>query len=396
MKSTSSLCRIAACAVLSVLFLGVLGTTHLRAQEVFTVGDFLYQLNGDGVSATLVCHVDAAAVSGELSLPTSINYNGNNYTVTRIQKNAFISCGKLRGHLTIPNTVTYIGENAFLACSGLTSVDLGSSVDTIGPAAFYGCKGMTGSLTIPNSVRFIGIAAFYGCTGFDGALTIGNALNRIEVAAFYKCNKFTSLTLGNAVTSIGTSAFWGCTGFTGDLTIPNSVKSIEPSAFKNCGFTGKLTLGNALESIGGMAFYHCNGFTEVVSLATVPPVFSYEEVFEGCNCTTLTVSCHCIPAYQNSDWHGYFPTIVEDCNDVPELDEEMATVYPNPTCGTIKIEAENILAVSIYNLLGEKLFEISASGNSFEYDFSRHDAGLYFVGIQTDKGMVTKRVMVNN
>jgi hypothetical protein len=275
-------------------------------------------------------------------------------------------------------------------------VDLRNSVDTIGPAAFYGCKGMTGSLTIPNSVRFLGIAAFYGCTGFDGALTIGNALNRIEVAAFYKCNKFTSLTLGNAVTSIGTSAFWGCTGFTGDLTIPNSVKNIEPSAFKNCGFTGKLTLGNALESIGGMAFYHCSGFTEIASLATVPPVFSYEEVFEGCNCTTLTVSCHCIPAYQNSEWHGYFTTIVEDCSIVPELDEGMATVYPNPTCGTIRIEAENIVTVSIYNLLGEKLFEASASGNSFEYDFSRHDAGLYFVGIQTEKGIVTKRVIVKD
>ena len=129
-------------------------------------------------------------------------------------------------------------------------------------------------------------------------------------------------------------------------------------------------------------------------MATVPPVFSYEEVFEGCNCTTLTVSCHCIPAYQNSDWHGYFPTIVEDCSIVPELDEEMSTVYPNPTNGTIRIEAENIVAVSIYNLLGEKMFEASASGNSFEYDFSRHNTGLYFVGIQTEKGIVTKQVIV--
>ena len=85
MKSISSLFRIAARAVLSVLFLGVLGTTHLHAQELFAVGDFLYQLNGDGVSATLVCHVDASGVSGELSLPTNITYNGNNYTVTRIQ-----------------------------------------------------------------------------------------------------------------------------------------------------------------------------------------------------------------------------------------------------------------------------------------------------------------------
>ena len=394
MKNT--LCKKAVCTVLSILFWGVMGTTHLHAQEILTVGDFYYQFNGDGVSATLIRHINGSAVSGELNLPTTISYDGKDYTVTRIGNNAFISCGNLTGPLTIPNTVTFLGENAFLGCSGLTALDLGNSVDTIGPAAFYGCKGLTGSLTIPNSVRAIHYAAFYGCSGFNGSLTIGNALTRIESGVFYNCKGFSSLTIGDAVTSIGTSAFWGCKGFTGSLTIPNSVTSIEPNAFNNCGFTDTLTLGTALESIGGRAFYHCSGFTDVVSLATTPPVFSFEEVFEGCNCTTLTVPCHCIPAYQNSEWHDYFTTITEDCNPVPELDGNIANVYPNPTSGTLHIEAENIEAISIYNLLGEKLFEISASGNSYEYDFSPQEAGVYFIRIQTDKGITTKRVVVNH
>ena len=394
MKSDSS-CKKAVCAVLSVLFLGVMGITHLNAQEVFPIGSFYYQINEDGVSATIISHVDGASATGELSIPTSISYNGNNYAVTRIGKNAFISCGGLTGLLTIPNTVTFIGENAFLGCSRLTELDLGNSVDTIGPAAFYGCKGLTGSLTIPNSVKVMETASFYGCTGFTGSLTIGNGLERIESAAFYKCSGFSSLTLGDAVTSIGTSAFWGCEGFSGSLTIPNSVSSIAPNAFNNCsGFTDTLTLGHALESIGGMAFYQCSGFTEVISLATVPPLFSFEEVFEGFTCTTLTVPCNCIPAYLNSDWHGYFSTIIDDCNSVQELDEQLANVYPNPTSGTIQIEAENIEAISIYNLLGEKLFETSTSGNNIDYDLSLYEAGTYFVKIQTKKGVLTKRVMV--
>ena len=371
--------------------------THLHAQDLFTVGDFYYQINGDGVSATLAGHVDGTAVAGEINIPTSISYNGNNYAVTRIGNNAFISCGKLTGHLTIPNTVTFIGENAFLACSGLTELDLGNALDTIGSAAFYGCKGLTGSLTIPNSVRAIHLAAFYGCTGFTGSLTIGNALTRIESGVFYNCKGFSSLTIGDAVQSIATAAFWDCTGFTGSLTIPNSVTSIEPNAFHNCsGFSDTLTLGNAVESIGGRAFWNCSGFTDIVSLATVPPVFSFEEVFEGCSCTTLTVTCHCIPAYENSEWHDYFDTIIEDCNAVPELDGEMANVYPNPTSGTLKIEAENIEVISIYNLLGEKLFETSVSGNSFEYDFSPYEAGIYLVKIQTDSRTVTQRVVVKD
>ena len=356
-----------------------------------------YQINADGVSATLVGPVDITEVGGELNIPTTISYNGNDYPVTRIGKNAFISSGGLTGSLTIPNTVTSIGENAFLACSGLTELHLGSSLDTIGPAAFYGCKGLTGSLTIPNSVRAIETAAFYGCTGFTGSLTFGDGLKRIEDAAFYKCRGFSSLNLSNAVTSIGTSAFWGCYGFTGSLTIPNSVTDIEPNAFRNCsGFTGTLTLGSALVSIGGETFRDCSGFTEVISLATVPPTFSFEDVFEGLSCTTLTVPCGCIAAYESSEWHDYFATIIDDCNRVPELDEKMANAYPNPTNGILKIEAENIEVIGIYNLLGEKLFETSSSGNYYEYDFSRQKVGVYFVRIQTDLGIVTKRVMVKD
>ena len=118
-------------------------------------------------------------------------------------------------------------------------------------------------------------------------------------------------------------------------------------------------------------------------------------MFAGFSCTTITVPCGCIGAYENSEWHDYFTTIIDDCNNIAELDETMATVYPNPTSGTLEIEAENIEAISIYNMLGEKLFEASASGNNFEYDFSPNETGVYIVRIQTKKGIVTKQVVVN-
>ena len=397
MKEFFSPYKKAAIVVFTLLVMGVMGMTPLKAQDYFIIEDLYYQINPDGVSATLIGPVNGTEVNGELSIPTTITYNEKNYTVTVVGKNSFISCSRLTGHLTIPNTIISIGENAFLGCSGLTSLDLGTSLDTIGPAAFYGCKGFTGSLTLPNSVRYIYYAAFYGCSGFTGSLTIGNSLARIEDVAFYKCSGFTSLTIGSGVTSIGTSAFYGCTSLAGSLTIPNSVKSIEPNAFNNCrGFTGTLTFGNAVESIGGAAFINCSGFTEVVSLATVPPVFTFEDVFAGFNCTKLTVPCGCIAAYQNSEWHDYFTTIIDDCNSVPELDEMMTTVYPNPTNGTLTIEADDIEAISIYNMLGENLFETSARGNLFEYDFSPYGPGVYIVRIQTDKGTTTKRVVVKD
>ena len=65
-----------------------------------------------------------------------------------------------------------------------------------------------------------------------------------------------------------------------------------------------------------------------------------------------------------------------------------------PTSNIVKIEAENIQNISIYNMLGEMVFESEASGDTFEYDFSNNESGIYILRIETAKGVVTKRVTV--
>ena len=66
----------AARAFLPILVLGIMGTTHLYAQTLFTIGNMYYQINADGVSVTLVGPVDITEVGGELNIPTTISYNG--------------------------------------------------------------------------------------------------------------------------------------------------------------------------------------------------------------------------------------------------------------------------------------------------------------------------------
>lgn len=76
------------------------------------------------------------------------------------------------------------------------------------------------------------------------------------------------------------------------------------------------------------------------------------------------------------------------------IDEQTAgnvAVWPNPTKGIVKIEAENI---SIFNVLGEIILETSVSGDAFEYDFSKHEAGLYFIKVETAQGVNTEQVTV--
>ena len=151
-----------------------------------------------------------------------------------------------------------------------------------------------------------------------------------------------------------------------------------------------------------MAFRNCSGFTGAVTLATTPPTLGDDFgglTFELFGYPVLVVPCGCIEAYQNSSWYepyglNGFNEFVEDCTVVSEASGIVTAVYPNPTEGMIKIEAENMKNICIFNLLGEKVFDCSANGDVFEYDFSHQTAGMYFIKVETAKGIETMKVTV--
>ena len=132
--------------------------------------------------------------TGNITLPSSVTYNGTNYSVTAIGNYAFFGCSGLTGSLTFPNTITTIGVNAFTSCSGFTgSLTLTNHVTGIGANAFDGCN-FTGSLVIPNSMTSIGYYAFNGCGGFT-SLIIPASVSAINDMAFAYCTGLTSMTV---------------------------------------------------------------------------------------------------------------------------------------------------------------------------------------------------------
>ena len=82
--------------------------------------------------------VTHGSYSGNLAIPSSVTYDGKEYSVTSIDDRAFVECSGLTS-VEIPNSVTSIGEGAFAGCSSLTSVTIGNSVTSIGDTAFNGC-----------------------------------------------------------------------------------------------------------------------------------------------------------------------------------------------------------------------------------------------------------------
>ncbi|MBQ9429003.1 MAG: leucine-rich repeat protein, partial [Clostridia bacterium] len=132
---------------------------------------------------------------------------------------------------------------AFSGCSGLTSIEIPSSVTSIGDEAFDSCSSLT-SITIPSSVTSIGDQAFWGCSGLTSVtFAEGSQCTSIGIQAFYNCSGLTSITIPSSVTSIGDWAFEDCSGLT-SITIPSSVTSIEWGTFNYCSGLTSITILN--------------------------------------------------------------------------------------------------------------------------------------------------------
>ena len=271
----------------------------------FEVGGIYYNKDGN---CAIVTSGDSK-YSGDVSIPSTVNYGGMEYSVTSIGNSAFEECVVLTS-VTIPNSVTSIGDQAFARCRGLTSVTIGNSVTSIGDYAFWECFNLT-SVTIPNSVTSIGDYAFWQCSRLT-SVSIGNSVTSIGNYAFDSCRRLTSVTIPNSVTSIGDRAFRNCSGLT-SVTIGNSVTDIGGWAFENCSdltsikvesgnttydsrndcnaiietasntlFAGckNTVIPNSVTSIGERAFRNCSGLTSV----TIPNSVTFigEEAFSFC------------------------------------------------------------------------------------------------------------------
>ena len=219
---------------------------------------------------------------GTLNLPSTVIYEGETYTVTAIDDNAFFECDGLTGTLVIPGSITDVGDHSFYACTGLQAVELQEGVTTIWHRAFQSCSGIA-SITLPNTVTTIFHEAFSDCssltslyipasltTVYASVFTLEPSMESITVdennPRFYSENNAiitrddSTLFVGckttvipDYIVAIGENAFNGC-GDGGDLVIPNSVRTIGDYAFRYSHFSGALTLSDSLTTIGAFAF----------------------------------------------------------------------------------------------------------------------------------------------
>ena len=146
--------------------------------------------------------------TGHVTIPESVTHDGITYQVTSIGSDAFKGCTSLSS-VSIPNTVTAIDDNAFFGCSSLKSIRIPNSVVSIGCSAFNQ-SGLT-SLDLGTSLQYIGKNAFSDCYGLT-QLYIPSSLNLIDSEAFKDCYYLKEITLSAdlADLTLYEGAFEGC------------------------------------------------------------------------------------------------------------------------------------------------------------------------------------------
>ncbi len=161
--------------------------------------------------------------------------------------------------IVVPEGVKNIGNYAFYHCEKLRSIEIPSTVTSIG----------TGALGFNNNITEIKIASGNkNYTAQDGVVYNKNKTKLISCPAANKPS------IPSTVKTIGTCAFEENYNLR-ELTLPSGVTEIEEAAFYGCGFLETVSLPGTLKTIGRGAFYECSSLYNLIVPSSVTTMEEY-------------------------------------------------------------------------------------------------------------------------
>ena len=335
------------------------GMVELTEGEELVLKDIWENVSIDGADYTLrkalrYAILKKCGCAGEASIPAELSYEGNTYTVTKVEKDAFKGNTALT-KVFIPQTINDFGlsrtdvleRNLFVGCTALeyieveegnpvfcsvdgvlfdrekrslftypaaatrTSYTVPESVKDIAYSAFAHNQHLV-NVTIPDEVTDMGTSVFNGCTNLEEVRLSPN-LKSLPEFLFKHCEHLKSVTIPQGVTNLGLGVFSGCTSLT-SMTMPESVVSAENAVFEDCTSLSEVTLSPNLKSLPGYLFSHCEHLKSV----TIPQGVTNLGlgVFSGCaSLTSMTMP----ESVVSTDY-----AVFEDCTSLSEV-----TLSPN-------------------------------------------------------------------
>jgi len=351
-------------------------------------------------------------------------------SVTSIRYRAFEGCTNLREiNFNAKNCV----NSDWTGCTGVTTIMVGDSVEVVKENMFSGFENLT-TLTIGKYVKSIEGMAFANNPRLN--MVYYNVEKDLEAPTnvFDNCPNLTTIHIGADVKEIGSNIFKGCNTVHFVVALGPTPAVLDAGAFSDIVDNSVLMVscGKRVTYYSVWNMFPFNNIIEdcdtyginvgaVGSGGTITPSVTEAQMGQEVQITIMPnpgmvlVSIKVVnandptqvipisPSGKAASTYSFtmppfevvvMATFKSSGASVDENNSVEVAVYPNPTNGLVKIEAENIKHVSISNILGQIVFDGKVGGDAFEYDFSGQKAGIYLVRIETASGVAVKKVSV--
>jgi hypothetical protein len=106
------------------------------------------------------------------------------------------------------------------------------------------------------------------------------------------------------------------------------------------------------------------------------------------------MDCTSAPANWIGDPNQFFIKVLYSTDGVNEMEGKDVDVFPNPTTNRFTVEGEGLNHVTVFNTVGQMVYDMDCHGDSVDINLYNVETGVYMVRVATNQGVVTKRITV--
>ena len=334
-----------------------------RIASLEPVGNFLYNIYKDH-HAILSYRKESVSISGDMVVPGKIEYQGEEYKVTKVGMISFAAETPERNLFTILSDEEYLKVTSITFEDGIeeindshlgmyvhaASINIPKSVKNISPAT-YRQQSVRNFLYVDENGRFLSDVTFNVDKDNPVYTSIDGVLYDKDMKTLLRCprNKTGEFVVPEGVEALAWSAFRSC-GQLESVVLPVGLKTVgEENAtsgvFNECYKLAKINIPSTVEYMSYQAFYtnSSSGLKEIFCYITEPKGYDEEamNLFRDYSRPTLYVPFGTKEKYLAAEGWKNFENIVE---------------MPEPTAiDAISSNDTNVISGKIYYIDGKQL-----------------------------------------